>query len=210
MPIGLPHTEIPSRTCDTLARDMLGVKRSSIFSPPTRAAINEESYQAACRKNAELVGKKFSIQAWNLVPKIREVDQCIGRFPVQESHPELCIAGVLGEPILESKKSKEGVAARIEMLERFINQDIKSVAQEFRLNGDFVDSARADRACESRRSLAAVVQLDDVIDSLILALTSLLLQVRPDGRLFLPSEPEFDERGRPMQMTYWEEVEPES
>ncbi len=33
-----------------------------------------ESYEKACEVNEKLTGKRISKQAWNIIPKIRDVD----------------------------------------------------------------------------------------------------------------------------------------
>lgn len=104
MPIGLPASG--RRACDTAARVALGPRRSSVFPVPTRPALAATSF-------AEVTG--LSIQAWNLVPKIREVDACwLPR--VVECSPELSFAVAAGAPMTHRKHTPEGRAERLAVL----------------------------------------------------------------------------------------------
>ncbi len=72
MPIDLLDRAQPGgRSCDRAARALLGRPRaSSVFTPPTRAALQARSYAEATRLN----GAGMSKQAFHLIGKIREVD----------------------------------------------------------------------------------------------------------------------------------------
>lgn len=104
MPIGLPASG--RRACDALARAMLGPRRSSVFPVPVRSALAATSF-------AEVTG--LSIQGWNLVPKIREVDAC-WHPRVHECSPELSLAVVSGAPMQHHKRTPEGRAERLAVL----------------------------------------------------------------------------------------------
>ena len=104
MPIGLPAEG--RRACDTEARAMLGPRRSSVFPVPTRRDLAATAF-------AEVRG--LSIQGWNLVPKIREVDACwVPR--VVECSPELSFAVAAGAPMAHNKRTPEGRAERLAVL----------------------------------------------------------------------------------------------
>jgi predicted RNase H-like nuclease len=105
MPIGLP--ESGRRACDTEARRMLGPRRSSVFPVPVRSALRATSF-------AEVTG--LSIQGWNLVPKIAEVDAC-WEPRVHEVSPELSLAVVSGAPMTHPKRIPEGRDERVAVLE---------------------------------------------------------------------------------------------
>ncbi|MCU1487903.1 MAG: uncharacterized protein JWN67_4649 [Actinomycetia bacterium] len=105
MPIGLP--ESGRRACDSEARKLLGPRRSSVFPVPVRSALAATSF-------AEVSG--LSIQAWNIVPKIAEVDACWEPH-VFEVSPELSLAVVSGAPMAHPKRLPEGRAEREEVLE---------------------------------------------------------------------------------------------
>ena len=105
MPIGLPASG--RRSCDSEARRLLGPRRSSVFPVPTRDALAATAF-------ADVRG--LSIQGWHLVPKIREVDAC-WESRVVEASPELSLAVVSGAPMAHNKRTPEGRAERLAVLE---------------------------------------------------------------------------------------------
>jgi predicted RNase H-like nuclease len=108
MPIGLPDSG--RRQCDALARKALGPRRSSVFPVPVRSALAATSF-------AEVSG--LSIQAWNIVPKIAEVD-AYWQPNVFEVSPELSLAVVSGAPMAFPKRLPEGQAERIAVLDAHV------------------------------------------------------------------------------------------
>jgi predicted RNase H-like nuclease len=102
MPIGLP-AEQASRACDVLIRRQLGPRRSSVFPAPGRGVLSASSF-------ADVTG--LSIQAWNLVAKIREVD-LVWVPRVVEVSPELSLATMAGAPMAWPKRRTEGLAERL-------------------------------------------------------------------------------------------------
>lgn len=74
IPIGLKNGVHGEQLSDLGARRILKARKSSIFPVPYREAVYVESYKKACEVNEKLTGKRISKQAWNIVPKIREVD----------------------------------------------------------------------------------------------------------------------------------------
>ena len=124
IPIGLPDTE-SHRACDRAARRLLGRRASSVFNPPTRAALHAASWEEAARRNEAACGKRLSRQSWALVPKIREVDDFMRRGApgrqgeVRESHPETLFVVLNGGNTLEhGKKDLPGRTERLAVLER--------------------------------------------------------------------------------------------
>jgi predicted RNase H-like nuclease len=105
MPIGLPALG-SRRACDTAARKALGPRRSSVFPAPSREALAASSF-------AEVTG--LSIQAWNLVPKVREVDEA-WEHRVREVSPEPAFAVLAGQPMAHPKRTAAGRAERLEAL----------------------------------------------------------------------------------------------
>lgn len=114
IPIGLPDSG--HRQADVLARKALPGKASSVFTTLTRAAYDAPTYAQAREANkAATAGTSASAQAYALRTKILEVDSWIQGKPgvtVIEVHPELSFATMLGGPVLDSKKSPAGAAAR--------------------------------------------------------------------------------------------------
>lgn len=184
IPIGLPSAP-GSRDCDAEARKLLGPRAASVFPAPCRAALAAETYEDACDVNERYTGRRLSIQSWNIVPKIREVDALLqrrgrARLRLRESHPELCFAALNdGLPMRFAKKQRDGFEERLAVLTRHWRP--------------------APRAAEA--ALAAFprgqVARDDVLDALVLAYTASL----PAGRRgTLPARPRRDEKGLRMEI----------
>ncbi|MEZ4461978.1 MAG: DUF429 domain-containing protein [bacterium] len=117
MPIGLPSTAARGgRPCDAAARRVLRGRAASVFSAPPRHVLDASSYQEALER-CRLDGVGLSIQAFHLVPKIRQIDAALagnaGRF--FEAHPELAFLQLSGS-VLPSKHSKEGLDLRRTLL----------------------------------------------------------------------------------------------
>lgn len=95
MPIGLPERiEGPGRGPEQHVRPLLGARQSSVFSIPARNAVMCDDYREACRIAAELSDppKRVSKQAFNIFPKIREIDALMTPAlceRVFEVHPEV-------------------------------------------------------------------------------------------------------------------------
>lgn len=109
MPMGLWESgRARARPCDALARKRLGKRAACVFIPPTRAMLHATTY-APLRKHG------LSVQAYNLIPRIRELDTLLTpalQVRVWESHPELSFAAMTGAPIAYPKRTAPGQAAR--------------------------------------------------------------------------------------------------
>lgn len=134
MPIGLPGEARPGgRACEVAARGRLGARRASIFSPPTRRAL--EAFRAggdyravAAAHRAGVAGAPgLSLQAFHLLPRIDDLDRALaahrrsgkGGAQVIEAHPELSFAEAAGgRPMAHAKKSAAGRRARAQLLGR--------------------------------------------------------------------------------------------
>jgi len=125
IPIGLPWKGAPERKCDRQARKFLGFPRSaSIFSPPCRESLYASSYREACSINRQILGKALSRQAWNLSPKIKEVNEFLlshreALGVVRESHPEVVFKGLAGRSARYSKRHPLGYEERLEVVKGF-------------------------------------------------------------------------------------------
>ena len=109
------------RSLDGHARQMFDVHPSSIFPVPCRRAVYASNYREACEISYKETGKKISRQAWNIGPKVREVDKALRSDKdlqgyVYESHPEICFAVFKGNPMSFSKRRPEGIAERLDLL----------------------------------------------------------------------------------------------
>lgn len=116
-PIGLPDAPTPGgRTCDRVARRLLGAPRSAaIISSPPRVALSSATYEDAVK----LAGQLSPI-AWRQLAKVAEVDEHIAPYwqrTVFEVHPELSFYQ-LGEntPLRYSKHTQAGMEERRERL----------------------------------------------------------------------------------------------
>jgi predicted RNase H-like nuclease len=119
MPIGLPDRLRGSgRACEVAVRKILGPRQSSVFSIPCREAVMEtDDYRRACDIAAVRSDppRKVSKQAFNLFPKIKEIDQLLRARPalrdrVFETHPEVCFRHMNGgAPARLPKKIKSRV-----------------------------------------------------------------------------------------------------
>lgn len=121
MPMGLAADG--PRSCDQQARALLGPRRSSVFPSPVRAALGAVDYREACDLSFAASGRKLSKQAYNLLPKIRQLDQLLLANPgrsdrVHEVHPELAFSQWNGgEPMAHAKKTAAGAAQRQALVE---------------------------------------------------------------------------------------------
>jgi predicted RNase H-like nuclease len=121
VPIGL--SDDGARACDVRARARLGRAGSSVFPAPLRPVLTCPDYATACEVSRKASGKALSLQAWNLVPAIRSVDEALGTPPakhVHEVHPELAFRA-LDERVRDPKASARGLAQRVRALEAGMN-----------------------------------------------------------------------------------------
>src|SRR5690606_14271786 len=90
MPMGLPDSG--RRSSDAEARGRLGARASTIFPTPPRAVLAARDWADALRLCRLATGRGISKQAFNLVPRIAELDAALSpsrQAAVVEAHPEL-------------------------------------------------------------------------------------------------------------------------
>ena len=119
IPIGLPDTS--GRAADAEARRVLVGRSSSVFSTPTRAALEADTYAEGRAANLAATGGTTSVsaQAYALREKVLQVDAWVRSGPrvrVIEVHPEVSFARMAGAPVQARKKDVDGVRARREVL----------------------------------------------------------------------------------------------
>jgi predicted RNase H-like nuclease len=122
MPIGLASDG--PRRCEELARRRLGVRRSSVFTPPTRRLLeliaDESDYATANRLSWDRLGRGISVQAFNIFRKIREVDEVMTpelQARVREVHPELSFCQMRGGLACHhGKMRRDGMEERLAAL----------------------------------------------------------------------------------------------
>lgn len=116
MPIGLPDRIGPGgRGPEKAVRRLLGQRQSSVFSVPSRPAIEAPDYRQACAIALETSDppRKVSKQLFMIAPRIREIDAVLraDRPLAQrafESHPEVAFWRLNGERALDEPKKIRG------------------------------------------------------------------------------------------------------
>ncbi|MDR9446624.1 MAG: DUF429 domain-containing protein [Balneolaceae bacterium] len=216
VPIGLASStddDAPKRACDLAVREALGSKRSSIFTPPIRDVLEIASYHEAMQRQHELIGAKCSIQAWNLTPKIRQMDTLWewiddAEHRIHEAHPEwqfqcwvnglpspsegdsqdhvnnLLLEHSHGNPSLSSKKTDEGRRQRLAILAS--------------LGFDDASSFYEDCLSQTKRK---DVQPDDIMDAMALA-WGCYQAMNGYGKILPEAGTPKDAKGRPMAIHY--------
>ena len=189
IPIGLSDAGPDGRLCDREARKLLGRGRaSSVFSAPARRTLAADNYPHALELNRRATGRGLSKQAWNIVPKIREIDTLLCdnralRGVLRECHPELCFRALHGKQAMQyNKKKREGQQERLRVLERYFPHC----------------HALFEQACSEflRREVAR----DDIIDAMVCAVTA---KVGYGRYRTAPASPVIDRQGLPMEIVYY-------
>ncbi len=122
MPVGLPDAE--RREADLEARRLLGARRSSLFWTPPLCVLDAADHAEANRRSWDETGRGISVQAFNLMPKIRELRDTLApddfapeaRPRAVEVHPESSFVRLAGRPMAESKREQGGRQQRLETL----------------------------------------------------------------------------------------------
>ena len=184
MPIGLLDRPVPGgRACDREARKLLGRARaSSIFTPPTRPGLAACAYSEVRGLN----GTGMSKEAFNILPKIRELDRVLSpesQTRVVEAHPELAFSVLAGAPVRHNKKTPDGRRERMRLLRRIFG---KALLDPVRLRMEHG---------------AAQVALDDVADAYVLAHVADRVRRRAAQRV-PAGKPPTDRRGLRMEIWY--------
>lgn len=156
MPLALPADGI--READQLARQRLGPRRSSLFPTPAAAVLDAVSHADAVERHRQVSGKGISVQAWNLMPRVREFRSAVApqdcpRF--FECHPETSFVELAGQP-LSSKKTAAGVGERLRVLRPEVDRldDVLASAPPGCAVDDVLDALAA---CWSARRAATEV-----------------------------------------------------
>jgi predicted RNase H-like nuclease len=192
MPIGLSSAE--ARACDAQARKRLKWPRSaSVFQTPARQTLGAKDYREACDENRKANGKAISQQAFNILPKIAEVDEALRSSPrdtkrVFEVHPELAFMQMRIEQggesagLREGKTTDEGHALRRALLEPAF--------------GPAVEAALAERI----QRVVRHVQKDDVLDAFAVLWSA--RRIAAGSAVMLPGDEPRDSAGLPMVIRY--------
>ena len=132
------------------------------------------SYAEALLLNRQHTGRGISKQAWNITPKIGQIDRLLQACPelkthLRECHPEVCFWALNGQrAMVFNKKTPAGHDERLRTLMSLLPQTqhiFEHAMQQYR-----------------RRTVAS----DDVIDAMVVALSARLghnrLHLLPDNR----------------------------
>lgn len=185
IPIGLT-SKSNTRTIDKVMRKNLKGRASTVFTPPCREALSFGEYEEASTENFNVTGKYLSKQSFNIIPKIRQMDDFVTRttdLEIIESHPEICFKFFNnGNVVLSKKTSTQGIKQRLNILEtynRHARKFYKKVCDE---------TKRKD------------VQRDDILDALCL---SICLEISAGDINFLSDDNNVDERNIPIRVGYF-------
>jgi predicted RNase H-like nuclease len=118
------------------------------------------------------------------------VDECDDNRNIIETHPEVCFTALAGGDASGSKKTHNGTATRIELLQEAVEFDVEAYHQ---------------KAVEEFRepSYAPMIGAeDDILDAIVAAFTATLSEDEQEslGREELEGETHDDELGRPIEM----------
>ena len=148
IPIGLDiNLKKGGRIVDKLARKELLTNKSSIFNAPSRLVLEAKNYEEANKINKNK-GMGLSKQSWNLVKKIKEVDEFIrnsNKTAIFESHPEIIFQVMKKDKVSTKKKNDEGIIERRNLLEKngfnkiFLEKNL-SAKDSFYKKDDFIDA----------------------------------------------------------------------
>jgi predicted RNase H-like nuclease len=186
VPIGLVEAGPEERECERLAREVLGPRRSSVFTSPVREATRKRRYPAAKRVNERKTGRSLSKQAFATSTAIAQVDELLRELPearsiVAESHPEVCFRAFAGEPLEYVATTAAGYAERMRALAEFDETAPPTVQAAAEATGGYD------------------VTVDGVLEAVALGLTA---RPGPGERRSLPPDPPTDARDLPMQIVY--------
>lgn len=197
IPIGLPERAGPGgRAPERLVRPLLGMRQSSVFSVPSRAAVEASAGEGDARERylrAASVARvtsdpsrSLSKQCFHILPKVLEVDLLLRARPdvrarLHECHPEVSFWAMNGgRPVEQAKKVKgrvheEGLAFRLSLLEQ----------------------AGFPVACITRESARALgAGFDDLVDACAAAWTA--RRIHAGIAVRFPEPPEVDRFGIPV------------
>ena len=179
VPIGLFEDPRPGgRECDQLARQILGNRRSSVFSPPARRYLAAERFEQV---------SGMSIQSFSIRDKIKELDDFINptlQTRILEGHPEVSFARLVGQPMQSGKKSHAGNLERREAL--------RAAA------GDPFSRLHANPRKALHSEGVTRVEVDDLLDACVMLWTALRFVAGQAVRI--PKVAPVDEHGLRMEM----------
>lgn len=122
IPMGLLDA-VALRPCDAKARELLRDRASTVFEPASRPLLAAVSHvevrsMTAKARNTDASARGLSVQAYGIVPKMKEADEFLQAHPeaqewLWEVHPELSFWDLADTKVLPSKTSVAGAAERL-------------------------------------------------------------------------------------------------
>ena len=194
VPIGLRDwgDDTDVRRCDDLAQAVVGPRYRSVFTAPSRPAVERAVTGATAldvsQTNREVTGKGLSAQARSIAPTVHEVDRLLregGGDPTTlvEGHPEVAFRAFGHQDLAHSKGTAVGVVDRTRVLRAVPGYG----------HGDWTGLV------DSLRERGQNAGLDDLLDGVALALTA----TAPDDEFQrLPRDPTSGSEGLPEQIVY--------
>ncbi|NHN43419.1 DUF429 domain-containing protein [Halorubellus sp. JP-L1] len=204
VPIGLPE-DMAARAPEREARNRLGARSRSVFNVPIRPILESETYADAnaTQKDREQDGRGLMKQTFNVVPRIREVDEVLRASDldatqdvVRESHPEVCFWALDDEAPMTYSKTGHPAAAHWERVGVLASVHANDPLHD---DEDAFHDALATAGNELLGWDGPALSNDDLLDAFALAVTGSTLT----GDLqTLPVEPVTDDEGLRMEMAY--------
>jgi predicted RNase H-like nuclease len=136
IPIGLPDDR--RRRCDSEARQLVGQRRASVFSAPLRPLLGTRSYDEANARSRAIVERGLSVQSYNLLPRIAEVDALMTselQGWIREVHPEVVFNRLKGAPLDHPKRRTAGRQERLAVLRPHVG-DVSELPRASGIAGD--------------------------------------------------------------------------
>jgi predicted RNase H-like nuclease len=167
-----------TRAADREARRLLGRRRASVFDAAPRNVLDAPDHATANRWCRDRHGRGLSVQAWNLAPKMLDVEPHWHDAPdrIFEVHPELSFATMAGEPVEPTKRTWAGHRARTRLL------------------------AGVGIRVPDELGPAGSAGPDDVLDAAAVAWSAARIAAGEQGRV--PDPPERDDQGRPVAIWF--------
>lgn len=168
IPIGLP-AGAERRRADLEAKQALGAQRSSVFFTPPRETLEAATQAEATRLSRAAGGKGVSVQTFEILAKVAEVDDALDdpsvAARVVEVHPEVSYRR-LGGQVLARKRTAAGQDERLALIRRWLPDLELPVPRPHRAAPDDCLDALA-AAWSGRRWLAGTAEvLGDEVDAL--------------------------------------------
>ena len=142
VPMGL--LEHGTRLADQEARGLLKQRACCVFTAPLRPMLDCVDYLEARQLRLQIEGKSLTRQAWEIMPKIKEVDAILtpqAQSRVREGHPEVSFAYMNGGKALSnSKHTANGRRDRISLLIVRFPHVVSLVQTHSRVAEDVIDA----------------------------------------------------------------------